>query len=528
MELSTANSLLNMPFDMLKYILAYVGVFNVINGFRFFTLIGNDLKFVSKLFRENILIIFSSNLNLNLNKNFNEIFDMCFKYSFITDYGFYKEERIKKIPVPIKTESSIFYHKPDLKYCYQFLKCLLFDRLSKITNIKEITDYFMFFQKYFGAPDNFLDHQKYSLISYSIKYNNLELMKLFESFIQKDNFKNYIKICFTKNDNILNCDHDDPSIFKYLITNRFLSIEILMNQNFHFLSINARINIYNYLFSLISTIQSSDTYNILIVEDEMSDSDDDMEQMLSSFEDSLIEVEIFNKIHFEDAIINYEFIKSLYQKFDEDDNVIDENKFLLIEHIFALNDTEIINALNYYASTKYFDGLYLKYCVKLSIRLNKKKILDIILKMLNQYNVNFNEYVNSYVNECIQFVSNLEHKKVIEFKLLITKLNINLFEHKIKIDNCVSIEILHYFDELKINYILTNRLVKKLINSADIKILNHIRTKSSNYDISMIHFNKIDLLNFIKMISWFKQNNIEITLNANMPILFVKLKIMQE
>ena len=120
MELSTANSLLNMPFDMLKYILAYVGVFNVINGFRFFTLNGHDLKFVSKLFRENILIIFSSNLNLNLNKNFNEIFDMCFKYSFITDYGFYKEERIKKIPVPIKTESSIFYHKPDLKYCYQF------------------------------------------------------------------------------------------------------------------------------------------------------------------------------------------------------------------------------------------------------------------------------------------------------------------------------------------------------------------------------------------------------------------------
>lgn len=533
MELSITNSLLNMPFDMLKYILDYVGVYITINGFRFLTLIGHDLKFVSKLFRENILIIFNTNLNLNLNKNFNEIFDMCFKYLFITDHGFYKEERIKKMPAAIKMESSIFYHKTDFKYCYQFLKYLLSDRLSKIKNIKEMTDYFMFFQKYFDASDNFLHRQQYSLISYSIKYNNLNLMKLFESFIQKENFKNCIKNCFTKDDNIFNCDncdHDDPSIFEYLITNRFLSIEILMNQNFHFLSINARINIYNYLFSLIPTIQTSDTYNILIMEDEMSDYDDDMEQMLSSFEDALIKVEIFNKIHLEDAIIDYEFIKSLYQKFDEDDNVINEKKFLLIEHIFALNDTEIINALNYYASTKYFEALYLKYCVKLSIRLNKKKILDIILKMLNQYNVNFNEYVNSYVNECIQFVSNLEHKKVIEFKLLITKLNINLFEHIIKINNYVPIEILHYFDELKINYILTNELVKKLINSADIKILNHIRTKSSNYDISMIHFNKIDLLNFIKMISWFKQNNIEITLNDNMPILFVKLKlkIMQE
>ena len=260
----------------------------------------------------------------------------------------------------------------------------------------------------------------------------------------------------------------------------FLSIEILMNQNFDFLSINARINIYNYLFSLISTIQTYDTHNILIVEDEISNYDD-MEQMLSSYEDALIKVEIFNKIHFEDAIINYDFIKSLYQTFDKDDNVISENKFLLIEHIFALNDTEIINALNYYESTKYFDALYLKYCVKLNIRLNKKTILEIILKMLNQYDVNFNKYVNSYVNECIQFVLNLEHKKVIEFKLLITKLKINLFEHIIQINNYVPIEILDYFDELKINYILTNRLVKILINSADIKILNHLRNKSSKY-----------------------------------------------
>jgi hypothetical protein len=525
MELSTTNSLLNMPFDMLKYILDYVGVYITINGFRFLTLIGYDLKFVSKLFRENILIIFNTNLNLNLNKNFNEIFDLFFRFSFITDYNFYKEERIKKIPALPKTESSIFYYKTDIKYCMHFVKNLLFDRLKNISNVREIADYFMFFQKYFNAPDNFLHSQQCSLIAYSIKYNNLKLMMLFESFM-KDNFKTCIKMYFTKCNNIFNCEHDDPSIFEYLMANGFLSIEILRNQNFKILSKNARINIYNYLYSVIATIQTSDTNNILIVEDEMSDNDN-IEQILSLFEDDLLKVEIFNKSHFEDDIIDYNFIKSLYQEFDKDNNVINEKKILLIEHIFALNDTEIIDALNYYASTKYFDALSLKYCVIFSIRLNKQKILDIILKMLNQYNVNFNENVNSYVNECIKFVSNLKHKKVNEFKLLITKLNINLFENVIHINNYVPIEILHYFDELKINYILTNELVKILINSADIKILNHIRTKSSKYDISMIHFKNIDILNFIKMISWFKQNNIEITLNDNMPILFVKLKMIQ-